>query len=101
MAISLEDAAKCGKCGKAGKLDSVFELPDGGHANVYICDNNLCIWGMERSGWVVQTDARGTVFEREIGERGMDKTYPTMTPGLLASGQRKAEDALERDLRND
>jgi hypothetical protein len=99
MTISLEEAAKCPKCSKAGKLDGVRVLEDGGHLNIYLCDNSRCEWGMESSGWVVQTDRRGTVYERPKGDRGHDKSFPTMSEQLLAQGRRAVEDAVRRDLR--
>jgi hypothetical protein len=101
MSISLEDAAKCSKCGKPGQLDIAKPLEDGGHLNVYICDNDRCEWGSIRSGWVVQTDRRGMVYEREIGGRGHDKSFPEMSNDLLSQGQRVVEDAVRRDLRNE
>lgn len=99
--ISLEEAARCPKCGKAGKLDSAFAIGDGGHVNVYICDNPLCIWGLELSGWAVQTDRRGAVYQQEQGDRGHEKAFPRMTDDTISMGQRHAEDAAGKDLRND
>lgn len=103
--ISLEDAAKCPKCGKAGKLDSAFLITEGtlagGHTNVYICDNNLCIWGIELSGWAVSTDKRGAVYQQDSGDRGHEKAFPTMSQDMISMGQRFAEDAAGKDMRNE
>jgi hypothetical protein len=97
MTIPLEEAAKCPKCSKPGKLDGARALEDGGHLNVYLCDNNRCVW--LNTGWVVQTDKRGMVYERPIGDRGHDKSFPVMSNQVLSAGQRTVEDAVRRDLR--
>jgi hypothetical protein len=100
LPVPLEEAAKCPKCGKPGILVAVQPVPDekgGGHVNAYNCDNEGCVWGQEHSGWLVQTDRRGHVFERERGSRGMDKDFPKMTPGQLSMGRAILEDAIQSE----
>jgi hypothetical protein len=97
MTISLEEAARCPKCKKVGKFDGANALDDGGHLNVYKCDNSRCVW--LNTGWVVQTDKRGAVYERAFGDRGHDKSFPTMNDQILSAGQRTVEDAVRKDLR--
>ena len=100
LPVPLEEAAKCTKCGKPGELVMVKPTPQelgGGHVNVYICDNPGCVWGAEKTGWIVQTDERGFVFERPRGERGMDKDYPKMSPDALSRGRMILEDAINQE----
>lgn len=97
LPVPLEEAAKCPKCGKPGMLTMSGPVDDGGDFNVYNCDNDRCEWGEQRSGWLVQTDERGHVFERNRGTRGMDKDFPTMSPDALARGRALLENAIQEE----
>lgn len=100
MAVRLEDAAKCPKCGTPGKIIGVsknhsFEKGAWWDLVVYQCDQKLCI----DSGftWLVQSDKDGHVFERDMGTRGMDKTFEPMSADQLAYGRMIVEDAIGRE----
>lgn len=100
LPVPLEQAARCPKCDKPGQLTMVKPVPieqGGGHVNVYNCDNDRCVWGEQGSGWIVQTDERGFVFERDHGPRGMDKDFPKMSPDALARGRRNLEDVIREE----
>src|SRR5262245_50482361 len=108
--VSITEAAKCrGKlpdnrrCGEIGKLirsnkayDDDGELCD---VAVYHCVNPDCTWF--NTGWVVQSNDRGEVYERDQGPRGQDKTFRAMSPDQLAYGRRMMEDIARRDLDNE
>lgn len=98
--VTVEQAAKCPKCGKPGRLNySAKHTDDNGvdwDVVAYICDNELCIW--LNTGWLVQSDKNGIVYQRDQGERGQDKQFERMSPDLKAAGRRYLEDIVRRDL---
>lgn len=99
MAIQLEEAAKCSKCGLPGELISTRPIISEGtkwDLSEYQCDRQSCPW--EGWNWLVQSDANGIVYEREIGSRGMDKTFNPISPGSLSRGKANLEDALRREV---
>lgn len=104
MTIRLEEAAKCLKCGTPGKLTAayrrhIFEQGSWWDLCVYTCDRELCPWNGE--SWLVQSDPNGIVFEREIGPRGMDKTFQPISNDQLAFGRRVVEDAIRAEHNRD
>lgn len=99
--VDIRDAAKCPKCGVLGELTSSRAALDesGKPCDIatYNCVTELCRWF--GTGWVVQSDARGEIFERNQGPRGQDKTFPLLTPDQLARGRMAVEQAAEREDR--
>jgi hypothetical protein len=98
MTIRLEDAAKCPKCGVPGEVVNRTQIVDEGElwdVVAYKCDTELCPWC--DSHWFVQSDKNGIVYEREIGERGMDKTFPKISADQLALGRRILENAIREE----
>lgn len=102
MATRVEDAAKCPKCGEVGALKTTTRVEDERtpgkwwDLGEYECATELCVWF--GTGWAVQSDENGLVYERPKGERGMDKTFTPMSPDLKAAGRAFLEDIVERDL---
>ena len=98
MAKTLEEVSNCPKCGQAGER-SLHRADPRDNTKLYTikCMTKTCRWF--DTSWAVQVDGDGQVFERERGERGMDKTFPSLTPGQLAAGQRMIEDIKGEDLR--
>lgn len=98
--VTIQEAAKCPKCKKEGRLDQNFKHTDEHNINwdvtTYICDNEICPW--YNTGWVVQSDKNGVVYERDIGERGMDKDFPKLSPDVKSVGRMYLEDIVRRDL---
>lgn len=100
MTISLEEASKCPKCGVAAKLTTAyknhsFEKNEWWDLCVYVCDRKVCLNYNEP--WLVQSNKNGIVFERNIGDRGMDKTFEPMSKDQLAFGRMIVEDALGKE----
>ena len=95
---TFEEACECPRCHRPMEVELVSE-DRAIKRKVYAtkCLTEGCSWF--NTGRAIQTD-NGTVFERSAGPRGMDKTFPTLTPGELAHGQRQVEDAVARDLRD-
>lgn len=104
MPVRVEEASKCPKCKIVGVLQSTEHIGamdprgDGKEWDLaaYVCATEGCEWF--GTGWAVQSDADGFVFERERGERGMDKTFTTLSPDLKSAGRRYLEDIVNRDL---
>lgn len=100
--VSITEAAHCPKCGVLGRLaKSNKTRADSGElcdVAVYHCTNDGCSW--YNTGWLVQSDERGQVYERDQGTRGQDKTFQPMSRDQQAAGQRAVEDLLGRDLRD-
>jgi hypothetical protein len=98
--VSFDEARTCPKCGNLMEAEL-----DANASNVRLkrevyvtkCMTELCSW--YGTGRIIQLD-NGVVFERQIGNRGMDKTFKPMTADQLAMGQRMVEDAVNRDLRD-
>lgn len=106
MATTIVEASKCPICGDQGKLrKSKKVLGDDKRewdlATYYCVNEEGCRWGKQESGWLVQSDEQGNVYERDRGPRGMDKTFDerTVTPDRLSRGQRIVEDLRGKDLR--
>lgn len=104
--VSIIKASHCPICGDQGKLrrSNKVKGDDGALWDfaVYYCPNEEgCRWGKQGSGWFVQSDEQGNVYERDKGPRGMDKTFDprTVTPDRLSRGQRVVEDLRQKDLR--
>lgn len=101
--VPIEEAAKCPKCGKEGKIkqavrnamDTMTGKRTGDDVVVYICDTEICTW--YNTGWVVQSDKNGNVYERNHGPRGIDKQFPAMTPDQLSRGRAEVEDIIRRE----
>ncbi len=102
--VSEEGADICPKCKRQMEnTDSIKrKVPNSGEMCIvltYICNTEGCAW--ETTGRVVQTDLRGNVFKRKIGERGMDKDFPKFTPNQLSHGKRVVEDYLRKRIEDD
>ena len=95
--ITLAEASHCPRCNQRGETEQVRDLPNRDKMHVLICKNEGCEW--YNTGWVVQVAPDGSVFQREQGERGQDKTFPKLTEDQLAYGRRTMEDIEGRDLR--
>ena len=98
MATHLHDAIKCPKCGTPGKLISNRKHDEDGiiwDLTEYMCDVKLCLW--LNTSWIVQSDPNGLVYERNKGNRGMDKTFVTMSQDQLAFGRMIVEDAIGKE----
>jgi hypothetical protein len=98
---TFDEAKTCPKCKNPMQVESKEALPHiGSNCYLYtvICYTEGCRWF--GTGRAIQVN-NGIVYERPRGERGMDKTFPTMTPDQLARGQRDVEDAVQRDLRSE
>lgn len=97
MSKTLQEASYCPRCQKAGERSLHRAFRDNSKLYIIKCLNGDCSW--YNTGWAVQVDSDGQVYEREIGPRGMDKTFPTLSPDQLAYGQRLIEDIKGEDLR--
>jgi len=97
--VTVVEASKCPKCGTQGVLSKTEHTKDDAGAPcdvaVYLCDNEGCTW--YKTGWVVQSDERGKVYQRDQGERGQDKTFEKPTPDFFARGRRIVEDVIRED----
>jgi hypothetical protein len=65
----------------------------------YVCDTTDCEW--EGTGRAIHTDMRGNVFQRNMGERGMDKDWPKLTPDALFRGKAALEEVLGQRIEDD
>lgn len=106
--VTIVEASKCPICGDQGKLrrSNKVDGDDGQKWDLatYYCPNEEgCRWAKQGSGWLVQSDKEGNVWERSRGERGMDKTFEkrTISPDRLSFGRRVIEDIKQKDLRDD
>lgn len=95
------EVANCPHCKKpmtvvSNEVTGVKPFP---YQTTLNCKTEGCVW--EGTGRTVSTDARGNVFEREIGPRGMDKDFPIMTADQLSRGRAIAEEAAGRNLEED
>lgn len=99
MTITVEEACKCESCGRPGQLvgaqTRILERGEYWDICVYLCDNKLCL--KLDNTWAVQSNKNGIVYEREIGERGMDKTWKPMSSDQMAYGRRIVEDAIQQE----
>lgn len=99
---TLNEAAFCPRCERRGReVRKVKDRDEGGSpcwVYTFHCQTELCPW--YQTGWAVQTDERGNVFEREQGPRGQDKTFKKMSRDAIARGRRQVEDLLGEDLRD-
>jgi len=99
--VDVREASKCPKCGhfgevaKASKVRDEFGSLTGEDLVIYICVTEVCPWF--HTGWAVQSDAQGNIPERNIGTRGMDKTFERMSEGALSQGRAILEEAILRD----
>jgi hypothetical protein len=97
---TFEQAKRCPKCDQPGDASVHRGLPGGGRVYTVMCRNEKCRWF--DTGWAVQINPDGEVYDRAKDQMGGKlKTYPAMTPGQLAQGQRAIEDVVKRDLRED
>lgn len=100
--ITIEQAAKCPKCGVLGRLHTSRKtFAEGGEPcdiATYHCVTEACSW--YGTGWAVQSDSRGMVYQRDQGTRGQDKTFNPLSREAMARGQRQVEDLMQRDLRD-
>lgn len=94
---TFDEAKCCPKCAKPGeaKLERVIDRRANTRLYTVKCLNEGCRWF--NTGWAVQVDGEGMVFERNRGPRGMDKSFPVMSPDQLAHGRAQVEDVLKRD----
>ena len=102
--ITVEQASHCPKCNEIGiiaKKEAKRHYIDHEWWDVYAyqCTNDNCSWF--NTGWIVSSNERGVVYQREQGMRGQDKTFLKLSPDQLAAGQRMIEDVVRRDLRED
>jgi hypothetical protein len=104
--VTIVEASRCPICSWQGKLRHTRKVKgDDGRdwdlATYYCVNEDGCRWGKASSGWLVQSDEQGNVYERDKGPRGMDKTFDhrTITPDRLSRGQRIIEDLKGKDLR--
>lgn len=102
--ITVEMASHCPICNEIGiiakkEVKRQYIDREWWDVVVYQCTNENCRW--YNTGWLVSSNDRGLVYQRNQGERGQDKTFSKMSPDQLARGQRMVEDLMQRDLRED
>lgn len=102
------EASKCPRCKSQGEIRKGGGVKSGERKRidnewwdvvVYYCLNDVCPWF--NTGWLVSSNERGEVFERQQGARGHDRTFERMSPDALARGRRMVEDLKNMDLRDD
>ena len=98
MTLDSPEVRNCPHCKKRMATKSTDHTGVGTHPIqvTLLCETDDCKWF--NTGRTISTDIRGNVYEREIGERGMDKDFPHMSPDQLARGRRIAEDAAGKEL---
>lgn len=97
---TFEKAKRCPKCDQPGEASLHKNLPRGGKVYTVMCRNEKCRWF--DTGWAVQVNPDGEVYDRTKDPMGGKlKTYPALSPGQLAAGQRAIEDMRGRDLRDE
>lgn len=99
LMIRIEEAAKCRVCGDVGYLvvNQKADSPSTGEEvdlSVYECQNRVCLNYGSNNRWLVQSDKRGIVYERNRGPRGMDKDFPTRSNEYWSKGKAIVEDAI-------
>jgi hypothetical protein len=101
--VTIDEAAKCPKCGVVGKLKvskRKFFEGEWWDVAVYECANQRCTW-FDQPGWLVSSNERGEVYERDQGPRGQDKTFTPMSPGALSRGRMDVEEVAGKDVEAD
>lgn len=98
--VTIDEAALCPKCktlGQVARNRSERKKFEGKMWDVcvYICVNEGCNWF--NTGWVVQSDDRGVVYERPQGPRGQDKQFNKLSRGQMAAGRAMVEEVIGRD----
>lgn len=100
---SIEEAAKCPRCHLLGRLSHSSKTRDDQgvewDVSEYHCDTEGCAW--EGTGWVVQSDKNGIVYERPRGERGMDKTFEPLSKEALFRGRAEVEEVVGHDMESE
>lgn len=98
--VGADICPKCNKPMQEMRRDTARN-PDGDPVIVYAynCLTEGCSW--EGTGRAVQTDMRGNVFQRPMGERGMDKDWPKLSPDALYRGKIAVEEAIGARIEDD
>lgn len=74
----------------------------------YVCETDAskandkktpCEW--YGTGRAIQTDLRGNLMTRDMGQRGMDKDYTKMTPDALFRGKIALEEIIGQRIEDD
>lgn len=102
--VTIDEAAHCPKCNEIGTIAKKevkrhYIDREWWDVYVYICTNDGCVW--YNTGWLVSSNERGVVYQRNQGTRGQDKTFVGLSNEQLSYGQRMIEDLVQRDLRDD
>lgn len=96
--VTKAEASLCPRCKNPGKETFVRKVRESDtRLYTYTCETEVCPWF--ETGWAVQIDADGNVYERPRGERGMDKTFQPLSDDAMSRGMRAIEDMKGRDLR--